>query len=251
MPFGKKFASSQSGDDVVYLDLSTPSTKGEDVVGFRQKTGEEVLEDGSIVKKYDYHEHVIGTMHFFSVKEQKKWNKPEEKEAIGYLTLVNPNEPKIVIAFRIEGYHGSRMVGLINAAVADNNPQVFFRATFTPAGTQLGDQKAKQDRVFLTSRANDARGEKREPLYVDEQGHPLLDDHGRPAKLPEAETVMVGRTPMKNYSASDEIVACTALHLMNHFAAQRQGAKDAPDAAAHDEASIDLHEAAHAAAPQG
>jgi hypothetical protein len=208
--------------------------------------GVETRADGSVEKKYKFHDYVMGTLKGFKAVEEPTYDDPKVDEWIGYLTLVTPDEPRLVIRFPMERYHGRRMVGLINAAVAANDSEVFFRISYTPSGTVLNEKATDKDLVFLTARAGDAKGEKREPVFADSDGNLLLDAGGRPAKLPEPKVVTIGKKEHRDFAASDEIVLMTAVHLVNYFAAQRQSAKDA-----HDDASIDPHEAAYAAAPQG
>lgn len=237
--------------DAIFVDLKLNAKGGEDAVGFRQQVGSSIDEAGKTKKEFLMHNSAYGAIVGFKAKEEEAHPDKGGNEWVGYLTLSDgTSEPNVCIRFPMEMYGGRRMVGLVNAAIVNKDPQVFLRTSFTPKGTVLGGRETDKDLAFLTLRAGDDRGDKREPVYCGEDGSLLVDAEGKPLPLPPTAYVMVGKKEIPDSSAADTVVLATALAIMQHFQAQRDARRQTEGRPGSDEGlELDPDEALRAAAP--
>lgn len=241
-----------SKSDSIFVDMKTNAKKGEEGVGFRQEIGRETDASGKVQRTYAMHNFVAGHILSFKAAEEPTYDDKAKNEWIGYLTLSEPGEPNVVVRFPMERSSGRRLVGLINAAMVAGDDTVFVRTTYAGEGTKLGNETLTEARAFLTLRAGDSQGEKRDPLFMNAEGQPLVDADGKAIALPAAKVVKIGKVEVKDSSEADEIVLNTAVSLMGHFAAQRDARKQTQGAAdGHDDGINPAEAAAAAASPRG
>ena len=192
----------------------------------------------------------------FTPKEEPTYDDQNINEWIGYLTLADKGQPNVAVRFRIGNYHGRRMIGLINGALASDTRDLFIRMTFAAEGEKMGDRVVDKNMAFLTVRKGDASGEKIEPLYMDESGAPLVDKEGKPLPLPLPKEVVINRKTVSDYSEAEDIALNTVVAITQVLEAERAERKQAREQGAtnaHANDDVDLREAAAAAAaaPRG
>lgn len=246
-----------SGKEAIFVDLKFAPNKGEEFVGFRQ-TVEKIprpdAKEGE--RKYDYkyqtYNFVEGEIVNFRVKEEPRYDNPNEKELMGYVTVRDLGEqPDVVVKFPLLGQAGRKLVGLVAAAVEANAGSVHIYTNYAEAGTKLGDKVLDKPQAFINAKLGDAKGEKLTPLYYGEDGKPLLKEDGKPAPLPMGEKHVIARKEVWDFTAADNIVGQTALVLVEHFKrdgeAHTHADSEGEEAVSVDDDELDLQEAASAA----
>ncbi len=246
--------------DSIFVDMKTNARNGKDQVGFRQETGFKIVKDEKGVdtrqKIFAFHDFVSGKLIGFTPKEEPTYEDHNIKEFIGYLTLADKGQPNVAVRFRIGNYHGRRMVGLINGALASDTQDLFIRMTFSAEGDKIGDWVLDNNMAFLTVRKGDANGEKIEPLYMDESGAPLVDKEGKPLPLPKPKEHEISRKKILDYTEADDIALNTVVAITQVLEAERAERKQsreqgATNAHANDDFDPREAAAAAAAAPRG
>lgn len=245
-----------SNKEAIFVDLKFAPNKGEELVGFRQtvsKTPREGAKEGE--RKFDYvyqtYNFVEGEITNFRVKEEPRYDDPNEKEFIGYATFkdVGPEAgPDVVVKFPLLGQAGRRVVGLVAAAVEARAGSVHLYTNFAEAGTKIGDKVLDRPQAYINAKVGDSKGEKLMPLYYGEDGKPLMTAEGKPQPLPMGEKHVIARKEVWDFTAADNMVSQTALVLVDHFKRDDQQHHEAAaegDAAADDD--LDLAEAASVA----
>jgi hypothetical protein len=237
--------------DAVFVDLKFAPNKGEEMVGFRQtisKTPRQGAKEGE--RKFDYtyqtHNYVDGELAGFRVKEEPSYDDPNVKDLMGYAVIRDVGAepaPDVVIRFALLSQAGRRMVGLLSAAVSAKAGAIHLYTNFADTGAQIGDKVLDKPQAYLNCKVGDSRGEKLTPLYYGEDGHPLLDADGKPAKLPMGEKHVIARKEVWDFTKADEVVAATAAMLEDAFKRDTNGHEDGHVA----DEDVDLNEAAGAA----
>ncbi len=247
-------------DNTIFVDLKFAPNRGKEMVGFRQivsKTPRENAKEGE--RKFDYayqtFDYVEGEIVNFRVKDEPRFDDPNEKELMGYMTVRDVGEtvgPDVVVRFPLLGQAGRKLVGLIAAAVEARAGCVHIYTNFADVGAKLGDKVLDKPQAYINAKIGDARGEKLTPLYYGEDGKPLLKEDGTPMPLPMGEKVVVGRKEIWDFSKADNMVGQTALALVEHFRRDEQQHHDVAAGTEADSDSggdddLDLEEAARAA----
>lgn len=242
---------------VLFVDLKFAPNKGEGFVGFREtvsKTPRPDAKEGE--RKFDYeykmHDNVDGELINFRVKEEGRFDNPDEKVLIGYATFRDVNDPTfpdVVVKYPLLSQAGRKLTGLLNEAVHKKVGSVYLYTNFAAAGTLIGDTPLKKDSAFINAKVRDASGDRLTPLYLDEAGRPLLDENGKPAPLPKGEVHVINRKEVWDFTKADEIVSATASYLLEHFKGEAHEDAHQEDEI-HQDDDIDLEEAAQAAVPR-
>ena len=236
----------------IYVDLKFNATKGPAGVGFRQVlTKVPSLTEG---KKYDYtyamYDYVEGHISGLRVKEEPVYDKPNEKECIGYATLSDPaGGENVIVRFPLAGGAGRKLVGLLNTA-KDNAGVVYLHTNMAEAGTVINDKTLEKPAAYLNMRRNDSKGERITPSYVGPDGQTLIAADGKLAQLAMGVKHVVGKNVLWDFTVADEMTLNTAAIVVEHFANAAEG-DEHKHGEPHDDSSVDLNEAAQAAAPHG
>jgi len=237
--------------DAVFVDLKFAPGRGEEMVGFRQtvnRTPREGAKEGE--RKFDYqyqtHDYVEGELAGFRVKEEPNYDDPKVKDLMAYAVIRDAGStpaPDVVIRFPLLSQAGRRMTGLLSAAVTAKAGTIHLYTNFADTGAHIGDKVLDKPQAYLNCKVGDSRGEKLTPLYYGDDGNPLLDEEGKPARLPMGEKIIVSRKEIWDFSKADEVVASTAAALEDAFKRDTDAHNEAHAA----EDDVDLNEAAGAA----
>lgn len=236
----------------IFVDLKFNPTKGPSGVGFRRMlTKVPSLTEG---KKFDYtyslHDLVDGPVVGFRIKEEPVYEKPHLKEFIGYVEIADlTGGENVIVKFPLASVAGRKLVGLINT-VKDQSVVVFLRTNMAEAGTVIGDMVLDKPTAFLNMYLNDAKGEKVIPSYAGPDGQTLVNPEGKLTQMVKGVKHTVGKNVLWDFTDADDMTLNTAGVVVTHFskAAPVDGHKQGQD---HDDSSVDLNEAAQAAAPRG
>lgn len=239
--------------EVIFVDLKFAPNKGEDYVGFRQvisKTPRENVKEGE--RKYDYtyetHNFVSGEIVNFRVKEEPRYDNPNEKDFVAYVSFRDEGEPDVVVRFPLHQQAGRRLVGLIAAALERSAGSVYLYTNYAPAGSKIGDKVLEKPQAYINMKLGDQKGEKLTPLYYDDKGKPMLDEKGKPLPLPMGVKHVIGRKEIWDFEQANNVVSATAIVLMDHFRdAHNEHEVSGESFAQEQEDDVDLHEAATAA----
>ena len=236
----------------VFVDIRSNASKGPEGVGFSQY----IPASEGAEKKVVMHEHVEGNLINFSLKEQPIFEdrlvkvNPRTEIICSATFKDDKNGPNVVVSVPLMSGFGRKLAGLVNAT-KHTSPFVRLRASWADTGTQFGESKPlMKPTAYLTMNKDGPKGDRIDPLYVDNSGKELRLENGAPAMLPMGTPVLINKKEVWDFTACDEIAAATAATAAEYFAAQREGHHEAAAPAPADD-GVDLNEAAEAAAPRG
>lgn len=260
MAFGTQ---KRESSPVVFLDLRSKAAEPNGV-GFRQTLSKQPNPEFGTTPnapknlyQYAMHEFVSGRIIGFQVKEEASYDDPNQKVNYGLVRIADnvpagvEAGPDAIVKFSLTSGFGRKMVGLICAAAMEDVKQIHLQTNRADAGTKIGDMVLEKAQAYLNMKVDDAHGRKLTPVYMTAGAEPLLDEKGAPARLPQAEEVVVNRKKQLDFSAADEVVEQTAKVLVVMYAVDQHAEADESHAAeaGADDGGIDLAEAAAAAAP--
>ena len=238
----------------IFVDLKFNATKGPEGVGFRQTTDKvaSTTPGRNFDYKYAMHDYVEGHVAGFAIKEEPVYDKPLEKEFIGYASLSDPaGGENVVVKFPLAGGAGRKLVGLLNS-VKENGGVVYLHTNMAESGTVIGNKTLIKPQAYINMRKGDSKGEKVVPLYSDADGSPMYQPSGEPAQLASGVKHVIAKKEIWDFAAADEMTLNTATVLVAHFAKAGQGDDQKHVESDGHEGGIDLDEAANAAStPRG
>lgn len=246
---------------ITYVALS----RNEDY-GFKLK-GTEVGTDGQPVAVTKSYDNVTGIPVGFYVKEEPIYElvkaarakgqdprtidmsklQEDEIQHVATLMLKDPETQELVgVNFQLHESLGGKIVGMLNAARLNNalGQDFSLRTFYSPPKSKYNDSEKGRSSVNMRLNGSNDSADDLKPVFLNEDGSPFMstehpDQH---AKLPMGvEGARVKGKPVWDFSGRNAVITNTAVVLLEHFKKPAQTPTE--------DESVDLGEAARAAAP--